>query len=265
LLILGCGDDKKDSVNFVQKNSEKVTMDKLRSLGGDSDFSNFSGSNIGQSASSLDDDDFTGECQSGSLNLVESGKSITFSANNCSDGDVTVNGKAKMSGDEGGGFVEILENLTVKDSVFSLFAKKGSKISLGIDESSGVMTFNANFEASIDNEKFSAKNLSIVVSANKDSDGGSLDIKSGEVNVGGLYFKVEPGTTPIVVDDNGLVSGVIKLTDGSGQKMEIAVASANEVAFKIDENGDGEFSDSEITIENVEDFFNELSSELDSI
>ncbi len=56
----------------------------------------------------------------------------------------------------------------------------------------------------------------------------------------------------------------VVLIDGSGQKMEIAVENPETISFKIDKDGDGEFSDSETTIEKVEDFFDELNSEINS-
>lgn len=264
LVILGCGSDsdkKSDVIDFVEKNSEIVTMEKLRSLGNDNNISQFTDSGVSRSAVKFSDKNanFDEEC----INIDENEETSIFSANNCVDGDTSFNGQVKMSRDENDATFEILQDVTAADDVFSFFAKKGSFIKMTNEQ--GKMTFTANFQTTIDNEEFSANNLKIIISENKANNGGSFHIQTGKVNVGELYFEVDPDTTPIVVNSDGLVSGVIKLTDGSGQKMEMEVASKDILKFKIDEDRDGKFSDSEITEENVEDFFNELGSEIDSI
>ncbi len=265
LVILGCGSDsdkKSDVTNFVQKSDTKVTMDKLRSLGGDNNISQFTDSGVSRSASKFNDDDqnmgFNEEC----ISIKEEGKTSIFSANNCNDGDATINGEAKISGDENDITFEILQDFSVADNLFSFSAAKGSKISMTTTD--GTMTFTANFKAIIDNEIFSANNLSIAIAIDETANGGSFHIKGGEVQAGDFYFKIDPSTTAIVADSNGLKSGTIKLEDGSERKMEIAVATPETISFKIDEDDDGKFSENEITTENIEDFFNELSSEIDT-
>ena len=267
LVILGCesdSDKNSDVPNFVQKSDTKVTMDKLRSLGGDNNISN---SGISKSASKfseqqVNESGMDGECNSGSMDFVEKKDYLSFSAINCNDGDVLINGSATFSGNENGGSAKVLERLTISDEIGGgeISVEKDSQISMTTDKS-GTIIFAANFQATIDNEEFSANNLKIVVSISET--GGYFDIQTGKVRAGELYFEVDPDTTPIVVSKDGFVRGAIKLTDGSGQKMEVSVASKDKLAFKIDEDGDGEFSDGETTIENIEDFFDELSKEYD--
>ncbi len=174
------------------------------------------------------------------------------------------NGSARVemyADGESGGFVEVLTDLTVKDEYFSLFAKKGSNLKINIDGSN--MRLAASFETDINGEAFSASNLSIV--ATESENGATFYIGSGEMVMGEYYFQVDPShdasTTPIKMGEDGFISGTIKLLDGAGHKMEIAVVSKDELAMKIDENGDGTFSDNEILIENIVDALDFIDNE----
>jgi hypothetical protein len=156
-------------------------------------------------------------------------------------------------GNDGGGFVKIIKDLTISDEYFSLFAKKGRFVKININANSLKLT--AGIKSTINGEEFSASNLSVLASGNEN--GGSFSITSGQMIIGDYYFEVDTSSksTPIVTGKDGFVSGTIKLLDGAGHKVEIAVVSAYELAFKIDENGDGTFSKNEILTENIKDAF----------
>lgn len=265
LVIVGCGSNKSsDSVNFVQKNSEAITIQKLRSLGSDTDLSNLNNTKIRQSASSYSSQTNNHEVMDECMNISESNELITFDANNCNDGNTKIDGSATVKMEQnGGGFAKVLRDLTVSDNYFSLLAKKGSQIKVNFDKQNN-FRLTASFQLIIDGENFSVNNLSIVTSG--DEDGGSFYIAAGEVNAGGFYFQVDTSydasSTPIVVNNDGFVSGAIKLLDGAGHKMEIAVVSKNELSFRVDENGDGTFSENETFKESVEDLFNFVDDEI---
>ncbi len=267
LVLFGCGanDSKNADVITVVNNGKAATISGLRSFGGESATTeNLSTSKIRNSADSFSTDSESESsdqiCQSGEMNFntAQNQQMVSFDAKNCNDGYSTINGAAsiQMYENDKGMFAEVLRDLTIRDEYFSLFAKKGSFVKFNIDNSN--MTFTASFDVSVNNEVLKASNLKVV--ATEDQNSSSLYIASGEMLIGEYYFKVDPShdgsTTPIVAGDNGFVgNGVIKLLDGAGHKVEFAVISQNEIAFKIDENGDGVFGEDEIMTENIEELF----------
>ncbi|HIP59741.1 MAG TPA: hypothetical protein EYH01_04840 [Campylobacterales bacterium] len=271
LVIVGCGGGSSSSsgLSKLENNGKAATIQGLRSLGDSANTDNLSNTKIRSSAdsfSSSQDGDDGNICQSGNMdfNTGNNQQTISFNANNCNDGYSTINGSARMEvyAGEKGGFAEVLTDLTVKDEYFSLFAKKGSNLKLNIDGSN--IRLSASFQTNINGEEFSASNLSIV--ATESENGATFYISSGEMIMGEYYFQVDlshgASTTPIIVSEDGFVSGTIKLLDGAGRKVEIAVVSTDELAMKIDENGDGTFSDNEILIENIEDALDFINDEI---
>jgi hypothetical protein len=264
-LIIGCGSgsSNKGAVNKLQNNGKPATIQGLRALGDEIDTKNLSNTKIRSSASNFENRQNNPEnesiCQSGTMDFTTSNNqqviSFNFNAKNCNDGYSTINGSARMEayGNDGGGFVKIIKDLTISDEYFSLFAKKGSFVKININANSLKLT--AGFKSTINGEEFSASNLSVLASGNEN--GGSFSITSGQMIIGDYYFEVDTSSksTPIVTGKDGFVSGTIKLLDGAGHKVEIAVVSAYELAFKIDENGDGTFSKNEILTENIKDAF----------
>ncbi len=269
LTIFGCGSNDSGSKIVVENNGKAASIQGLRELGDNTDIKNLSNSKIRSSTDKFSSPDETTTsssemCQSGSIEFSESNKNrdnqlFSFDAKNCNDGYSTIDGafKIQMYKDGGGMFAEVLRELTVRDDYFSLFAKKGSFIKIINKQNNIVLT--AGFDLTVDSEKFLAENLKIVVENSGNS--GSIYIESGKMLIGEYYFEVDPShnqkSTPIVMSDEQsgfLPGGVIKLLDGAGNKVEIAVVSKDELAFKIDENGDGQFSEDETLIESTKDF-----------
>lgn len=274
LVMIGCGSSPKkkdkESSQGITKTTKAATIAGLQGLGDNANTKNLSNTKIRSSFSKAEssDGEFGSMCQQGTMdiNAQESQQKMTFDANNCFDGYTNIDGFAavEMYKNESGGFAKILSDLTISDDYFSLIAKKDSWIKLNISQGANI-TLTAGFQTTINGEKLSADNLKVVTK--EIGEGGSVHLQSGEFNIGEYYFKVNPETTPIVMGNDGFISGVIKLTDGAGHKVEIATQGKDQIALKIDENGDGVFSENEISVENVDDLIStsheeEFSSEL---
>lgn len=269
--IIGCGGGSESTaLGQLENNGKAVTIKSLQSLGETTNSENLSNTKLRNSVDSLSsaqsEGDSDGICQSGTMDFSTENnqQTVSFNANNCNDGYATINGSVRMEAyedGEAGGLIEVLTDLTIQDEYFSLFAKKGSNLKINIDGQN--MRFSASFETEINGETFSASHLSIVGTENDDS--ASFYIGSGEMILGEYYFQVDPSydnsRTPITVGENGFVSGVIKLLDGAGHKIEFAVVSKDEIALKVDENGDGAFSANEILVENIQDALDFVENE----
>ncbi len=284
LAMIGCGGGSSDKKSENLTHSDKkATISGLRSFGDNvassdslentkisSSLSRYNGSNY--------DDNRDSMCQSGSLDITPQNneQKITFVANNCKDGYSTINGSAVLEMNEKteSGSAKVLSDLSILDEYFSLLIKKDSWVKLesnSINDDEIDIKITANFKAVVNDEKFEANNLSFVMQEEEypDYDKESFYIESGEMLMGEFYFKVDPShdqsKTAIATGENGFISGgVIKLLDGAGHKIEIAVVSKDELALKIDENGDGSFSDNEITTEVMDIFPTSTSHESSS-
>ena len=62
--------------------------------------------------------------------------------------------------------------------------------------------------------------------------------------MGGYYFKFVEQVSPFSGGEQ-LTSGLLKLVDGAGHKVEIAVVAPDVVELRIDENNDGVFQENE--------------------
>ena len=263
ILIIGCGNnDNGEKKTSLVNNGKPVTIEGLKSFSQKSNIDNISDSKISKTADSVSDaessENSNSICQSGSMNFNtdKNQQIVSFTATNCNDGYSTINGSAKMEmySNDKGGFVEVLRDLTVKDDYFSLFAKKGSFVKIDANNKSNIKV-TAGFEVDVNGEAFSASNLLVVGSQSENKN--SFYIASGEMIVGEYYFKVDESydssKTPFVMDESSYddslkEGGLLKLLDGAGHKIEIEVTATNEVTMRVDENGDGIFSDNEIEI-----------------
>jgi hypothetical protein len=261
LAIIGCGGSSSKGgsteTSFVQNNKKATTLAGLKSLGTDSSSENLSNTKVRSTLDKFNSDDnqnIDQICQQGTMdvNTANNQQTMIFTADQCNDGFTTINGSAKVEiyDNEKGGFAKVLTDLTISDNYFSLLVKKDSWIKLQVNSQDNI-SLTAGFKTVINGETLAVDNLSIDASGGES--GGSVLIKSGEIMIGDNYFKVVDGTTAIVTDTNSFVSGTIKLLDGANHKVEIAVVSKDEIALKVDENGDGTFSANEISTENLKD------------
>ena len=252
LVLVGCGSSGSNdsgSSAFVAKNNKAATIAGLKSFGskgGSQDGLKYSKV---KSSYAANKDEWTpstssnsdGPCQSGSMTLPQenNGGNFSFAANNCKNGTTMINGAVSIQANESqkSGTLEVTRDFSLVEGSDIFSVQKGSKV---VATEHGLT---ANFQAKANGEVLSASNLS--VSYNLNNDAPVLSFNSGEVNMGGYYFKFVEQVTPFTGGDQ-LTAGFLKLVDGAGHRVEIAVTSPDVVELRIDENGNGTFEASEI-------------------
>jgi hypothetical protein len=180
-------------------------------------------------------------CESGTMTLPQqpANENFSFSANNCKNGETTIDGAANIQVNEAkqSGVVEVTKDFSLIEGSDTFSVSKGSKVVA----SEGELT--ANVQAKVNGEELFVKNLSVSYDFSDDVDT-MIAFNSGEINIGGYNFKFVEQTVPFSGGDQ-LTSGLLKLIDGAGHRVEIAVVEADVVELRIDENGDGVFQESE--------------------
>jgi hypothetical protein len=253
LVLVGCGGtgsgSETGSSAFVAKNKKAATIQGLKSFGNNGVAQDESKFTKVQSSYNANKDDWTpsassdstGVCESGSMTLPQqqNGGNFSFAANNCKNGATTVDGAVSIQADESqkSGTIEVTRDFTLVEGTDTFSIQKGSKV-----VATGT-SLTANFQAKVNDEIFSASNLS--VSYNLNDDAPVVSFNSGEINMGDYYFKFVEQVRPFTGGEQ-LTSGLLKLVDGAGHKVEIAVTAPDVVELRIDENGNGIFEASEI-------------------
>lgn len=249
LVMVGCNSgSKSDSApSFVTKNSNAVTISGLQNLGDNVSTDSLKSvkSTVDKTYSKDDNDDYEYNdqpCDSGSMTYTggEGSSSFSLDAKNCTKDDSTIDGalSASIFESERKASVLVTRDFTILEDGLNLFLSKDSTLTVNNH------TIGIDFQSKINNEIVSANNLSIIFTEKEN--GATFSLTSGEVNVAGYYFKFVSQVSPFVLGNSGIESGLLKLVDGAGHKVEIFVEAANKVALKIDENGDGFFSEDEI-------------------
>jgi len=248
LMMVGCNSgSKSDSApSFVTKNSKAVTIGSLQNLGDTvSTESLKSVKSTADNTYNKDDSSNYEEndqpCDTGSMVFSEVGSSsFSMDATNCTKDGTIINGAFSLSVSESDrkASAKVTKAFTVVDEGTNLFLAKDSKIIVNDH------TIEIDFQSKINNEEISGNNLSIAFT--EKNNGATFSFTSGVVNVAGYYFEFVSQESPFVLGDYGLESGLLKLKDGAGHKVEIFVEAANQVALKVDENGDGIFSEDEV-------------------
>jgi len=254
LVMVGCNSGSNDTpktTSFVEKNAKVATISGVKSIGNNTE--NISIKSISETSKDLDkrETSSTQLCQSGSMTFTGDGSSDNFSldASNCKNEDSTINGAfhANISKASHTANMEVTRDLSVEDNEGNFLVKKGSKITASGTDTSALIK--ADFLLSANGEEIALENLS-VAAEDQANDKISISFRSGKINIAGYYFEFVSQVKPFIVGDDGVESGLLRLQDGAGHKVEIDVESANNVAFKLDENGDGVFSENEIEREN---------------
>ncbi len=261
--LLGCVDSNKSTKNSdtFERNSNAVTIESLKSFGTKIETKNLRApietlkTQTSMQPNGMQDSKICQNDGTMDFNIQESKNQFSFDANNCTIDQTTINGAITINSNQQNQniLIEVIKELTIDDPSSSILIKKGSKLSITLETTTHSFTIDTSFHSIIDNEVLAVNNL-VIKGTNKDDIVNLIYLESGEMLLGNNYLKVDPSydhsQTPFTIDQNGyLQSGLMKLLDGASHKIEIAVKSENELEIKVDENGDGNFSDNEILIE----------------
>jgi hypothetical protein len=266
LTLIGCGGSGSDNSNsnssFVEKNTKAVTFNGLESLGSNTKGKDLSKSKVTKTYENYTKNDNSSNdsiCTQGGSFSMDGGEKEKYAVikfNNCKNDGENIDGSFKIASTENdqGMILSVLRDLSVDAQDISLFIAKDSMLKIfGLN--SQTTTINTNFKSSIDGEELSANNFSISYTK-VNEDGVDLSFKSGEINVGEYYFKIVPTKNRVfVLNNDGVQSGMLNLVDGAGHKIELEVINPNILITRIDENGDGSFSDSEISTKPIDENF----------
>ncbi len=266
-LLIGCNNNSGSSnESDLSKDSDPVTIESLKSL--QSSIDKDTRSSIKSLSTKVSDEEIKDPssidsaqiCESGSIdfNLQEAQNQFSFEAKECMVDQSTIDGALEINGNENDMNIEIkvTKELSIKDQFSSLLAKKDSYLSIKFDMQNNI-TISSSFDLLLDQEEIKVDDL--VIKAKEDTTSVSIYMPSGEMRIGKVYLKVDPNydnsKTPFVINDDGSLQkgGLIKFLDILNHKMEIEAISSNEIEFRVDQNGDGEFSEDEKLIQNLDE------------
>ena len=267
-LLIGCNSnsDGDSSKEDLSKDSNPVTIENLKIV--QNSINKNTRSSVKSLSTKVSDEEIKDPasinsaqiCESGSMNfnLQEAQNKFDFEAKECKIEQSTINGALKIEGDKNGMNIEIkvTKELSIKDQFFSLLAKKDSHLSIKSDMQNNI-TISSSFDLLLDQEEIRVDDF--VIKAKENDTSISFYMPSGEMRVGKEYLKVDPSydgsKTPFIInDDDSLVTGgLMKFLDILNHKIEIEAISSNEIEFRVDENGDGVFSENEKLIQNLDE------------
>ncbi len=264
LVLIGCGaDDKNESTTkdlSTYSDAEKlayalVNQKKALNAGQSDEKQNKA---LDSEQSDVKQSRKVQECQNGGSmdfgdfdpsNYMEYYTPPTITFKNCNDGDSTINGKIKMDlySDEEG-TISYLTDFSFKDSEGSGLIKQGGRVEFHNEGGWEVATIN--MVAVFNGVTHGGENL--IYRSKEFSDGSILEYPvSGKEKIGdSTYFTVDPNydasVTPFKSNANyELLSGLFKYLDKNNNAVELQITSKDVVTVRVDENGDGTFSDSE--------------------
>ena len=270
LTIVNCGGSSKSiKESIVDANKEQVTISGLKDLRATSKLDNLGNSGMSktvETASNIESNEANSLCQNGFMHIVQSQNNnvIGFEANNCTDGNSNINGSATVtltgsdSQNPTAGTLKIKKSLSVKDEQNTFSIEKDGTLTINQDtdiQDTSKIDVMATFKSKINGMAFNVSGLSFNIYQgscefmNNPEDCKEevfITVNSGEFNVGKYYFKIDTSkTNRLVSNEDGLKSGTIYLVDGVNHKAEIMIEN-KALIFKIDENGDGTYSNNEI-------------------
>ncbi len=249
LVLIGCGSsDSKSATPTTKDFSSYTDAEKLA----------YAIVNQKNALTATDSDDkqsrIVENCQnSGTMNFgeidFENYVPPTIAFQNCDDGYGITDGTVKMDLDEyGNGTVNYLTDFSFKDSTDEGLIKQGGSVVIHTEGDwevatiNMVMVFNGVTHGGED----------LIYRARELSNGGYEEFPvSGKEKIGdSTYFEVDPSydasTTPFTSNaNNELLSGLFKYLDANDHAVELEITSKDIVTVRVDENGDGSFSDDE--------------------
>ena len=251
LVMVGCNSGSKDGdkeVSFVSKNNKASSISAVKSIN-NTTINSKSVKSIEDSAKSTyekRDNGTSGNvdalCQSGTMDVHEdSVGNGTFSidAKNCVQGNSRINGafSMKVSDDEKSASAEVTRRLNVEEGSDSFTVEQGSKFTMADN------AIYADFKATLNGELLAANNIKATFVTNGENE--EISFSSGALNIAGYYFEFVSQDVPFSGEET-LDKGHLTLKDGAGHKVVVSVESPDNIALKIDENNDGDFSEAEI-------------------
>ncbi len=192
-------------------------------------------------------------CNTGTIDYRadEPTKTMSINAKQCNDGSSTLDGavSVKLEGSEEsptGGTATVTSNISLTDTDNSFSLDKGATLNValtkeGTNEYTNIET---TFKSKVNGVIINASALKVKITDDMDSmqeDTREINVKSGEFNIGSYYFKIDESQSNMITDNGG----TIHMTDGAGHKVELIAAADESVKLKVDENGDGTFSEAE--------------------
>lgn len=197
------------------------------------------------------------ECQNGgSMDFGERDYSdflnngpTTMIFRNCDDGYGTTNGTMKMDLDNyGNGTMTFLTDFSFKDATDEGLIKQGGRVEMHTEGDWEVATIN--MVVVFNGVTHGGENL--IYRSRELPNGGYEEYPvSGKEKIGdSSYFTVDPSyeawKTPFISNANDeLISGLFKYLDANDHAVELEITAKDAVTVRVDENGDGAFSDTE--------------------
>jgi len=167
----------------------------------------------------------------------------------CNDEESTVDGalsvKFNQSQASTSGTLSITYDMTLDDSDNSFFIKKGAQLNVNMNTVGEISSIKiiSNFQSILNGITLNCAGLDI--DARVFEDNIKATFNAGEFNIAEYYFKIDASEDNSIIFDDNVTSGTISMTDGAGHKVRLEVSDTG-VVIKIDENGDGTFSENEI-------------------
>ncbi len=256
LVSIGCGGSNGDAgtPTIVQKNSQAATVSGLSNLKSSSNMDRLSeGSDVKNSFDTVgeidtypSDDDTL--CTSGKIDYTadEPSKTMTMNADKCFDGSSTLDGavSVKFEGNDESptaGTATVTRNISLTDTDNNSFLlDKGATLNVVLTEAGAkkYIDVETTFKSKVNGVIINASAVKVKIT--DENDKSIVNVKSGEFNIGSYYFKIDESKNNTITDNGG----TIHMTDGAGHKVELVTENAS-VKLKVDENGDGTFSDAE--------------------
>jgi len=264
LVSIGCGGGGNSNIptqGIVQNNNQAATVSGLNNLKSTSkldtlsDNSGVKSSFDTASESDTEIDDTTSLCDTGSIvyNANEATKVITVNADNCSDGSSTLDGavSVKLEGsDENptGATATVTRDISLNDNTQNSFSiEKDATLNVDFTEvgNKEYTDLETTFKSKVNGVTINVLGLKVKITeedmGGMQDDKSEIDVKSGEFNIGSYYFKIDESKNNTISDN----AGTIHMTDGADNGVVLMVEDG-ELVLKVDENGDGIYSDNEI-------------------
>ncbi len=255
LVIIGCGGNNDNSNNKSSKTdlNSYSAAEKLAYYIANQDKTTQTGNSKKKRSREVKECQNSGSMDFGSVSNEDFlNKPVTIVFNHCDDGYGTTHGTLQMNMDDNDeGTMNYLTDFTFKDGSDKGLIKKGGSVETHHDGEWEVATIN--MVVVFNGITHGGENL--VYRSKELPNGESEEYPvSGKEKIGdSAYFTVDPSydasATPFKTNANDeLISGLFKYIDDKNHAVEFEVVGKNKIAVRVNENGDGTFSNDEKSI-----------------